>query len=77
LEDHLGDLIEEIFEDEEERGLMFDEEIHLLKKEDDHIDEDQTAQTENEDLQIFTDNITVQNPIAFKHLRRVLSTSFG
>jgi hypothetical protein len=44
LKDHFGDLIEEVFEDEEERGLVFDEDIHLLEEEDDDIDEDQTAQ---------------------------------
>jgi hypothetical protein len=59
LKDDLWDLVEEVFKDEEEGGLMFDECIHFLEEKDDHIDEDQSAQTEKEDFQIFTDDITV------------------
>jgi hypothetical protein len=77
LEDHFGNLIEEVFKDEKERGLMLDEGIHLLEEEDDDIDEDQPAETEKKCLQVFTNDITVKNPIAFKHLRRALSTCSG
>jgi hypothetical protein len=38
---------------------MFDEKIHFLEEEDDHIDEDQSAQAEKEYLQIFSGDITV------------------
>jgi hypothetical protein len=59
LKDHLWDLVEEVFKDEKKRGLMFDEKIHFLEEEDDHIDEDQSAQAEKEYLQIFSGDITV------------------
>jgi hypothetical protein len=44
LEYHLGDLKEEVLEYQVERGLVFDEEIHLLEEEDNYIDKDQAAQ---------------------------------
>jgi hypothetical protein len=36
---------QEIFKDQIEWGLMFDNEIHLLEKKNDHINEDQATQT--------------------------------
>jgi hypothetical protein len=50
LKDHLWDPAEEVFEDQIERGLMLDEEIHFLKEENDRIEEDQTAQAQTENL---------------------------
>jgi FtsZ-binding cell division protein ZapB len=73
LKDHLWDPAEEVFEDQIERGLMLDEEIHFLKEENDRIEEDQTAQAQTEDLQIFTNDISVEDPVTFKHLRRAFS----
>jgi hypothetical protein len=45
LEDDFWNSIKDVFEDQVEWGLIFDDEIHLLKKENDHINEDQAAQT--------------------------------
>jgi len=44
LKGYIRELEEEIFEDQVERSLIFGKLIHLLKKEDDHINQDQTAQ---------------------------------
>jgi hypothetical protein len=44
LEGHLWDLVEEVFKDEMERGLMFDEIVYLLKEQHNDVNEDQTAQ---------------------------------
>jgi len=43
LKSHFWNLVEKVLEYEMERSPMFDEEIHLLEKEDDDIDKDQTA----------------------------------
>jgi hypothetical protein len=45
LEDHFWNSIKEVFKDQIEWRLVFDDEIHLLEKENDHINEDQAAQT--------------------------------
>jgi hypothetical protein len=50
LENDLRDLIEEVQKDNGERGIVFDEEIHLLEEEDDDVDEDQAAQAQAEDI---------------------------
>jgi hypothetical protein len=44
LKGHFRNLVEEVFEDQIVRRLVFDEKIHLLKEENDDIDEDQTTQ---------------------------------
>jgi hypothetical protein len=44
LKSDIGDLEEEIFEDQIERSLVFRKLIHLLEEEDHNIDQDQTAQ---------------------------------
>jgi hypothetical protein len=46
LEGDLWNFIEEVFEDQVERGLIFDKEIHSLEEEDNDIDEDQATQTQ-------------------------------
>jgi hypothetical protein len=38
LENHLRDLIEEVLKDKIERSFVFDEKVHFLKEENDHID---------------------------------------
>jgi hypothetical protein len=73
---HFRDLIEEVFEDQVGRGLIFDKEIHFLKKENDNINEDQTTQAKAEKLQVFTNNILLDDPITIKHHQRALSISF-
>jgi hypothetical protein len=50
LKGHIRDLIEEVLEYESKRSLMFNEKVHLLKEEDDDIDEDQAAQTQAKDF---------------------------
>jgi len=45
LKDDFWNPIQEIFEDQIEWGLIFDDEIYLLEKKNDHINEDQAAQT--------------------------------
>jgi hypothetical protein len=76
LENHLRDFIEEVLKYEIKRGLILNKEIHLLNEENDHIDEDEAAQTESENLQIFTNGIPMEDPMALKHLRRVPSIFF-
>jgi hypothetical protein len=44
LEGCLRNLVKDVFEHQIERGVIPLEEIHLLEKDDDDIDEDQTAQ---------------------------------
>jgi hypothetical protein len=77
LKDHFRNLKDEVLKNKEKRGLMLDENIHFLKEEDDDIDEDQTAQTETEDLEIFTYDIAVKHMVTFNHLQRILSMSSG
>ena len=77
LEDHFRDFIEKVFEDEVERGLIPREEIHLLEEEDNEVDKDEAAQTQAEDLQIFTSHIAVDDPVMIKHRQRTLSISVG
>jgi hypothetical protein len=67
FKDDFGYLIGDVFKDEIEGGLIFDEDIHLLEKENDDIDEDQTAQTQAEGLQKFSNDIPVENSVIFKH----------
>jgi hypothetical protein len=45
LKDDFRNPAQEIFKDQIEWGLIFDNEVHLLEKENDHINEDQAAQT--------------------------------
>jgi hypothetical protein len=42
-----------------ERGLVSNEEIHLLEEEDDDIDEKQAAQAQAKDLQVFPYDISM------------------
>jgi hypothetical protein len=72
---HFGYLIRDVFKDEIEGGLIFDEDIHFLEKENDNIDEGQAAQAQAEELQEFSNDIPVENPVALKHFRRNPSTS--
>jgi hypothetical protein len=67
LKHDFGDLIGDVFKDEIEGGLILDEDVHLLEKENDHIDEDEAAQAQAEDLQKFPNDIPVKNPAVFKH----------
>jgi hypothetical protein len=67
FKDDFGYLIGDVFKDEIEGGFIFDEDIHLLEKENDHIDEDEAAQAQAEDLQEFSNDIPVKNPVIFKH----------
>jgi FtsZ-binding cell division protein ZapB len=73
MKDHFWDPAEEVFEDQIERGLMLDEEIYFLKEENDRIEQDQAAQAQTEDLKILTNDISVEDPVRFKHLRRAFS----
>jgi len=68
LKGHLRDFVEEVFEDERKRCSILDERIHPLKEKDDNINEDQAAQREAENLQIFPDDILLNGPVVFKHL---------
>jgi hypothetical protein len=43
LKDHLRGLVKQIFKDEDKRGLILNENAHLLEKEEDNIEEDQAA----------------------------------
>jgi hypothetical protein len=43
LKDNLRGLVKQIFKDEDKRGLILNENAHLLEKEEDNIDEDQAA----------------------------------
>jgi hypothetical protein len=47
---------------------VFNKKIHLLKEHDDNVDENQAAQAQAENPQIFTDDIAVEDPVTFKHL---------
>jgi len=58
-----------------ERGLVSDEEIHFLEEEDDDIDEEQAAQAQAEDLQVFPYDISMKDTVTFKHFQKALSTS--
>jgi hypothetical protein len=73
LKCHLWDLVKEVFKDEGKRCLMLNEDAHLLEKEDDNIDKDQSAQGQAKDLQILTNNISLEGPMAFRHLQKTLS----
>jgi hypothetical protein len=75
LKNYFRKLIEEIEKDKVKRGLVFDEEIHLLQEKDDHINEDQTGQAQAEDLQEFPDDISMKDAVTFKHLQKTPSTS--
>jgi hypothetical protein len=75
LKGRLRNLIEEVFEHQVKRGLMFIEEVHLLEEEDNDIDQDQAAQAQGEDLEVFPYDISMKDPVAFKHLRKALSIS--
>jgi hypothetical protein len=68
LENDLWSLIEEVEKDKGERSLMFDKEIYLLEEKDNHVDEEQAAQAQAEDLQIFPDDISMKDTVIFKHL---------
>jgi len=57
LEKDLWRFIEEVQQDERERGLMFNKQVYLLKEEDNHIDQDEAAQAETEDLEKLSKNI--------------------
>jgi hypothetical protein len=56
------------------RGLVFNKKIYLLEKEDDYVDENQAAQAQAKDFQIFPDNILMKNAVALKYLQKDLST---
>jgi hypothetical protein len=75
LEGCFRDLIEEVFEHQVKRSLISMEEIHLLKEEDDNIDQDQTAQAQAENLQVFPYNISMNDTITFKHFQKAFSNS--
>jgi hypothetical protein len=61
------EFVEKIFENQVEGGLVSDEQVHLLEKEDDHINEDQTAQAKAENLEVFAGDIAVEGPVVFRH----------
>jgi len=46
LKGDFRNLIEDILEDQIERGLIFDKKVHLLEEEDDDIDQDEAAQAQ-------------------------------
>jgi hypothetical protein len=66
LKGHLRDIEENILEDKVKGGSILDEDLHLLEEQDDDVNEDQTAQGQTEELQIFTKNITLKGPVTFK-----------
>jgi hypothetical protein len=47
---------------------MFDESIYLLEEKDNDVDEEQAAQTQTEDLQIFPNDISMKDTVTIKHL---------
>jgi hypothetical protein len=77
LKNRLRNLVKQVFKDEDKGSLVFDKNAYFLKEKDDHIHEDQTAQSEAEDLQVFAADISLNGPGVFKHLRTALSISFG
>ena len=75
LENHLRDLIEEVQKNKVKGALYLTKRFHLLEEEDNDIDEDQAAQAQAEDLQIFPDDISMKDTVTFKHLlQKALST---
>jgi hypothetical protein len=75
LEGCFWNLIEEVFEHQIKRSLISMEEIHLLEEEDDHINQNQTAQAQAEDLQVFPYDISMKDTITFKHSQKTFSNS--
>ncbi len=77
LKGRLRNLIEEVFEHQVEGGLKSIEKIHLLEEEDHDIDQDQTAQAQREDLEVFPYDVSMKDTVAFKHPQQSLSISVG
>jgi hypothetical protein len=67
LKNDLRDFVEEINEDQVEGSVILAEEIHFLKKQDDDIDEDQTAQAQAKYLQKLASDIAMERPVMIKH----------
>jgi hypothetical protein len=76
LKGHLWNSVEKIYEDEIRRSAIFNEETYFIKEEDDDENENQAAKGQAKDLQIFTNNVSVEGSITFKHRQKALSTSF-
>ncbi len=70
-------LIEEVFEHQVEGGMIFIEETHLLEEEDDDVNQHQAAQAQGEELQIFPDDISMKDTVAFRHPQPSFSISVG
>jgi hypothetical protein len=77
LECGFRNLIKEVFEHQVKGSLVFIEKVHLLEEEDDDIDQHQTAQAQGEDLQVFANDISMKDAVAFKHLQPSFSISVG
>jgi hypothetical protein len=67
LKNDLRDFVEEIDEDQVEGSVILAEEIHFLKKQHNHIDEDQTAQAQAKYLQKLASDIAMERPVMIKH----------
>ena len=77
LKSHFGDLVEEVFEDQIERGLISDEEVQLLQEENNHVDEDEAAQAQAENPEILAGNISAKDSMPIEHSRKAFSIYAG
>jgi len=77
LKCRLWNLIEKVLEHQVEGSLISIEKSHLLEEEDDDIDQDQAAQAQGEELQIFPDDISMKDTVAFRHPQLSFSISVG
>jgi hypothetical protein len=53
---------------------MFGEELHFLEKENDDVDEDQTAQAQGEKPDEFREDVPMEDPVTANHGRQAPST---
>jgi hypothetical protein len=63
-----GNHIEKIFEYQVEGRLVSMEKIYLLEEEHHDIDQNQTAQAQAKDLQVFPYHVSVEDAMTIKHL---------
>jgi hypothetical protein len=75
LKNHLWNLIEEVEKDKMDRGFVFDELTYPLEEKYNDIDEEQAAQAQTEDIEIFPYDVSMEDAVIFKHLQKNLSIS--
>ena len=69
LKGHLWNATEKVFKDETQRSPIFDEDIYFLEEEDEDVNENQAAEGQAKDPQIFRNHVSLEGPVTFKHLR--------